>query len=208
MLMAENNHSHSFEFIGGALCLNFANTTDGHDLDGDHHEYLTRYDDLLRWAAQAGILTDIQLERIGQKAEDCPAEAAALLDNAILFREAIYRIFSQLHHGQQPPKADIDHLNLVLSDAMAHASLSYVSGNFLWDWPDDNDDLQRVLWPVARSAAELLLSAQRERVHLCANDTCGWVFLDTSKNHRRRWCSMESCGNLAKVRKHRKRQQK
>jgi predicted RNA-binding Zn ribbon-like protein len=58
-----------------------------------------------------------------------------------------------------------------------------------------------MLWPIVRSAAELLASDNLPFVRACSSNTCQWFFLDTSKNHRRRWCSMKLCGNRAKVRK-------
>jgi predicted RNA-binding Zn ribbon-like protein len=70
-----------------------------------------------------------------------------------------------------------------------------------WEWLVD-DDLVRVLWPVARSAAVLLVSEQLSRVRICDADTCRWLFLDTSKSGRRRWCDMKVCGNRAKARRH------
>jgi predicted RNA-binding Zn ribbon-like protein len=74
---------------------------------------------------------------------------------------------------------------------------------FAWTWPDEEElDLARLLWPVARSAAELLTSPDRQLVRECLGDNCGWLFLDTSKNHRRTWCSMQGCGNRAKARRH------
>ena len=67
----------------------------------------------------------------------------------------------------------------------------------------------RILWPVARSAGELLISDKLDRVRQCADDRgCGYLFVDTSRNRSRRWCSMESCGNRAKAHRHYQRQQK
>ncbi|MCL4370559.1 MAG: CGNR zinc finger domain-containing protein [Chloroflexi bacterium] len=59
-----------------------------------------------------------------------------------------------------------------------------------------------MLWPVARSAGELLTSSELGRVRKCAGYPCGRLFLDTSRNQSRRWCDMKSCGNLAKARRH------
>jgi predicted RNA-binding Zn ribbon-like protein len=58
------------------------------------------------------------------------------------------------------------------------------------------------LRPIARSAAELLTSETLSRVRECGGATCTWLFLDASRNRSRRWCSMESCGNRAKARRH------
>jgi predicted RNA-binding Zn ribbon-like protein len=59
-----------------------------------------------------------------------------------------------------------------------------------------------MLWPVVRDAADLLTSKELNRVGRCADERCGWLFVDTSRNRSRRWCSMESCGNRAKARRH------
>ena len=65
--------------------------------------------------------------------------------------------------------------------------------------------LDSALWPIADSAAKLLTSPDRKRIKECASNNCLWLFLDTTKNHKRRWCDMKSCGNRAKVREHRRR---
>ena len=59
---------------------------------------------------------------------------------------------------------------------------------------------------VALDAARILTSAERERVQSCGDPECGWFFLDTSRNHSRRWCNMQSCGNRNKVRRFYRRQ--
>jgi predicted RNA-binding Zn ribbon-like protein len=74
------------------------------------------------------------------------------------------------------------------------------SGHFEWEFDIKQDNLEAPLWPIARSAAEVLASDQLPFVRACASHTCEWLFLDESKNHRRRWCDMTKCGNRAKVR--------
>jgi len=55
----------------------------------------------------------------------------------------------------------------------------------------------------------LLTSSQRlNQVRQCRGDNCGWLFVDGSKNHSRRWCDMRDCGNRAKVRRHRLKQRR
>ena len=66
---------------------------------------------------------------------------------------------------------------------------------------DDLNDLDSLLWQIARSAADLLASEQLPFVRACSSKECEWFFLDTSKNHHRRWCDMKRCGNRAKVRR-------
>ncbi|WP_262848380.1 CGNR zinc finger domain-containing protein [Mumia quercus] len=58
---------------------------------------------------------------------------------------------------------------------------------------------------IAAAAAQLALAGRLDRVKICPADDCRWAFYDRSKNHSRQWCSMEVCGNRAKVRQHRER---
>ena len=88
---------------------------------------------------------------------------------------------------------------------MANLRLLPHEGHFDLEWDPDGSSLERPLWPIVRSAAELLTSGELARVHKCASDRCGWLFVDRSKNHSRRWCDMKECGNVAKVRRYRTR---
>jgi len=62
--------------------------------------------------------------------------------------------------------------------------------------------LDQLLPPIAWSAAELLRDPALTRVKCCSGRTCGWLFVDSSKNHSRRWCEMKDCGNREKARRH------
>jgi predicted RNA-binding Zn ribbon-like protein len=90
---------------------------------------------------------------------------------------------------------------------MPHHRLTAVQTEFVWQWDEDATDLDRVLWPIAQSAAELLTSPELARVRECAKEHCNWLFVDRSKNRSRRWCDMQECGNVAKVRRYRSRKQ-
>lgn len=62
--------------------------------------------------------------------------------------------------------------------------------------------LERILWPIAQSAAELLTSSELGTVRLCEAPDCAWLFLDQSCNRSRRWSDMKVCGNRQKARRH------
>jgi predicted RNA-binding Zn ribbon-like protein len=65
------------------------------------------------------------------------------------------------------------------------------------------DDLRLPLWLVSASAVELLTEGDLARVKQCPGaDDCGWLFYDTSRNGKRRWCSMEGCGSRVKMRRY------
>jgi len=76
------------------------------------------------------------------------------------------------------------------------AHIAKTAHGFAWNWDVDADALDAPVCPIALSAAELLISEERQRIGQCADDRgCGWLFLDTSKNHSRRWCDINDCGN-------------
>ena len=103
-----------------------------------------------------------------------------------------------------PPAArDVRLLNAFLVAALRHRRLEYRRGTtFFWSWTDgERNPFDSLSWPIVLAAAELLASDSRTQIHECADEGCGWLFLDTSRNRRRRWCTMESCGNRAKARR-------
>lgn len=190
-----------FELTGGRLCLDFANTVGNH-AGTSPNEHLRSYADLVSWGRQAGTLTREEAEHLLQQAAQYPQEAHAVLTRAIALREAIYRIFSRSAAGQPPPYDDLDLLNAALSEVLPHLRILWADGHFTWGWAGEQNALDRMLWPVIRDAAELLNSEELSRVRECADDVCGWLFLDRSKNRSRRWCDMKACGNKAKARRH------
>lgn len=201
--------------LGGRLCLDFANTLDGRGSEAPE-EYLRSYDALVRWARHADALPAERAERLRLAGEHYPAEAQAVLRRAAALREALFAVFAASSRNEVAPARDLALVNRELAEAMRRARLlpaaAAAGGGYHWEWPDEDDaerakdTLENVLWPIVRSAAELLTAPELALVRVCPGDNCGWLFLDTSKNHRRQWCSMEGCGNRAKARRHYARQ--
>jgi predicted RNA-binding Zn ribbon-like protein len=190
----------SFEFSGGALCLDFANTLG--DRPRACNETLHAHPDLLRWGVAAGLLDPGDQDSLARRARRRPGESAAGFERAIALRESLYRIFSARVSGRAPDRSDLDVLNEHLRPALTHLALEADEAGFHWDWTGSPEPADRLLWSVARSAAELLTSAELDRIRECASDRCGWLFLDHSRSRRRRWCDMKTCGNRAKARRH------
>lgn len=199
--MEKERHAGNLELVGGHLCLDFANTVSTHDAATDR-EYLAGYDDLVVWARHAGILTQPEAEALIHNAARQPGPAAAALGRAVALREMIYRIFSAFVEGREPGGMDLAALNAGLREASARLEIAPSAGGFEWTWVLDKDELDRVLWPIAGSAANLLTSADLGRVRQCARQGCDWLFVDLSKNQSRRWCSMELCGSRVKSRRY------
>jgi predicted RNA-binding Zn ribbon-like protein len=192
----------TWKLLGGYLCLDFANTADWHASD-QPEELLTSYAEFVSWSQQGDVLTEKQAKRLLRQAADRPEEAMAVLKRAIALREAIYEIFAAVAREQSPQAPDLTALNTALSEMLARSQIAPTETGFGWQWAGEEDALDRPLWSIARSAADLLTSDELQRVGQCADDRgCGWLFLDTSRNHTRRWCDIKDCGNRAKAHRH------
>ena len=198
--------SEDFDFAAGDLSLDFANTAEMHASDNPK-ELLNDYNDLVTWGQAAGLIPPEKANNLRQLAKQHPPEASAAYQRAIQLREASYRIFSNLSWEADINQEDLDILNQVLSQAFPHIRLMPTLTGFGWEWEHESEALEQIIWPVARSAADLLTSENLDRVSECEDDRgCGYIFLDMSRNRSRRWCSMESCGNRAKAMRHYQRQ--
>jgi predicted RNA-binding Zn ribbon-like protein len=188
-------------FVAGALSLDFVNTVGG-IRSGPHDDKLERYSDLLDWAVQGGALSRPAADTLAARARREPVEAARQLEEAKCFREALHAVFAAHLAGHAPPQEDVDRVNGKIGEALSHARLRPERGRYAWGW-EEAGALDAPLWAVARDAGDLLTEGRLERVTECASDTCGWFFLDSTKNHSRRWCDMKGCGNRDKVRRYR-----
>lgn len=176
-----------FKFLGGHPALDFINTVGGRTHTGTNRytvdrERLEAPEDLdTFWSAAAAVA-----RRRTTKTD---------LDRAIELRESLYRIFKAVIADRRPETRDVTLLN----DALPAQKLTFdgAAASFTTNDP---------LATIARSAAELLTSPNLARVRACGGESCGWLFLDTSRNRSRQWCDMADCGNVAKVRRFRDRQ--
>lgn len=198
----------TFELTGGALCLDFANTVDKRPDQEHRQDHLTSYADFLSWLIQTSSISLKEAQQLAGKVYRSPGKADRVCRRAITLREAIYRIFSAIASGRRPAGRDLDSLNSVISRMMARMRVVPEKGGFDWKWMVKGNSLDPVLWPIAKSAADLLTSDRLRSVRECAAEDCGWLFIDKSANQRRRWCDMKVCGNRAKARRHYERSRK
>ncbi len=188
-----------FDLTGGNVCLDFINTLDDRP-SSQPKELLNEYRDLARFGENTGIVTPAEFQRLATKARSEPSESEQALWRARELREALNEIFSAVESKQAASQTAIDKLNAVLHEAERHSRLVESEEGFAWRSDAASSTLTAILWPIARAARDLLTSAQLPMVRKCSSPTCQWFFLDSSKNHRRRWCDMTTCGNRDKVR--------
>lgn len=190
------------ELLRERLCLDFTNTT-GNYAHRRNNDFLTSYERLAAWARYVDILTDEEAQHLLGLAEQNPDEAERVFQEAVALRETLYHILKAEAHKSDPSDSDMQTFLKALTAGLPHMRMVRChEGDYVWEWAGNPDDLARVLWPVAWDAAELLKSDDLLDLRQCAAETCDWLFLDTSKNHSRRWCDMKSCGNRAKARTH------
>jgi predicted RNA-binding Zn ribbon-like protein len=193
---------HAMEFIGGALALDFTNTIGGTHRAPDH-EHLQEYDDLVDFAVQGGAISSTEERRLKSEARRHPLRAKEVLRRGLALREAIWRFFAARVAGVPGDSNDLTLVNREIGAALSHARVIPEENEFVWGW-DDEGSLDRPLWPIARSTADIISSPDAlAQLRECASETCEWLFLDRSRNHTRRWCDMNDCGGRGKVRRFR-----
>ncbi len=208
--MDARSDEYVFELVGGAVCLDFANTVSSYLAPaGQLVDHMTDYPSLLSWAHQAGLIDDATLARLRRVAVRHAGEVGRVLERAHELRAAVYAAFASAARGKRAPADALATLSGFHAGTSARQRLvartSAGTTAYELECSCEEDALDQMLWPVARSAIELLTSERHTRVRVCeaaSQETCTWLFVDESKNHSRRWCSMRDCGNRAKVRRH------
>ena len=188
-----------YEFLGGNLALDFANTVHSHGM-ADPGDDLKSAGDLVGWAAQAGLLRDAETRQLRR----APADEARFR-RALALRELLYGLFSRTAKGKKPQPETFQAFQSFYQNAMRYAEFHVEANHYRLTWRAAMHPLERVSQEITRSAADLLTSEALTRVRQCSGETCSWLFVDTSRNGMRRWCDMKACGNRAKVRRFRSR---
>ncbi len=192
-----------FDFCGGHLALDFANTVGTRG--GEPVEHLNTYGDLVAWGEARGVLSSGDAERVMRAASRDPIRAARALRRARDLRESIYGVFARRAAGKAPSAGDLSTLNRFVGLAYGTAQLVADRDRVLLAIAAPSDPLEGPFAPVVPAAVELLTGDRAALVGICADETCGWLFLDTTRNRTRRWCDMKECGNRNKVRRFRAR---
>jgi predicted RNA-binding Zn ribbon-like protein len=190
-----------FKFIGGDIALDLVNTVDwtaqGPDLDrlGDYPRFIA-------WAEGAGVIKKSEGAALRRRAALEPAEAARALGLAHRVRGAIQACAAALSRGSDPSRA-LRLLDPLLPRALTHLRLdrAATAPGIRPSWDGLGEALDSPLWPVLWSAIHLFTSPRAARIRLCPGESCGWAYVDTSRNGLRRWCEMSTCGTTAKNRR-------
>jgi len=208
MTDTDTTYSPPWSFQAGNLALDFANTVDWHASDNPG-ELLNSYEDLVSWAKDYSLITLDEFGHLTEEAQRDPDAASNVLKNAIDLRESIYRIFSAIANDASPEGNDLITLKEMWEQAINAGEIVRQEKGFSLNWEKHPPTFEKMLWPVCGAATDILLRHSLSQVGQCADDRgCGLLFIDTSRNHSRQWCSMDSCGNRAKAKRHYRRTKK
>jgi predicted RNA-binding Zn ribbon-like protein len=187
--------------VGGHIALDFVNTLGGRKADQDD-EYLHRYAHLIAWTQGAALLEREDAAALLDHAEARPREAADALAAVLRLRSHLDAVLRAATHALPPDPGDLGALRDGHRAALAAARLEPRDGGFAWYWPMTSPPaLAFPLWCITGQALDLLRFGPLDRLAECGH--CRWLFLDLSRNRTRRWCSMDTCGAIVKMRRYR-----
>ena len=206
-----------FQLVAGHPALDLINTLDNRYDPSRLEELLPTYDELLRFTLQSQLITDRQarkLQRLHASPDTTPSQRSEALRQVIALREHLASVtYALLDHSETANIQPATSLSALESTFKSAASVRLLApsppgtpSSFEWKLKGVGRDLNSPLWLLALSANDLLTSPAISRLRACASPACRWLFLDTSKNHTRRWCDMRVCGNRNKARQFQARQ--
>lgn len=194
--MVKNEKIDKISLDGGSPCFHFINTVHNW-VDATVPDYLLSPIDIVAWAKKAEVLGAEQARLLEQWTLSNPGRAKQGLMRAKELRKILHNIFHAISEQKKVNSIELQKFNSFLADFLPKMRLKNSRGKYVqyWDFPNQNVDV--ILAPLAKDAYDLLLSEKLDRIKNCPS--CGWIFLDTSRNGSRRWCSMKSCGSNVKA---------
>lgn len=192
---------------GGCLCLNFTNTIHSRT-ETPISDYLNSYEDMIIFADRTKILSKKQQETLRRYAAKYPDKAAKAFKKIKRVREELFVLFAALAGDKKPSEQAISRFNKTWPEAFSHLAVHYRSGMMQLSWKEEQDSLLLPLWMCIKSAYDLLFEVSADRIKACP--ACLWLFVDKTKNNKRRWCNSLTCGSVDKASRyyHRKKQQR
>lgn len=187
------------DLVGGAACLDFVNTTLNDDLPV---ERLHSFSDLLVLTQRLALLDTDTLASLKQLAEQNSGQAELVLQKAREIRQSMLLVFTALANGQtaQIKGQILSSFNRHINEALGERGFSIQGDELTHAWERPTTELMQVVWVFSLSAYNLLTTKDQTLIKQCG--ACSWFFLDETKNHRRKWCDMQTCGSHQKARRY------
>jgi len=193
---------HAFIFIGERLWLDFVNTDDMRR--GVRFDALREFETFVQWLEAANVLDGERSTGLRRRAQQQPAGAAAALVDARRVRASLRGLAERGNVTEKTRAETLSEINRILGRSAGTRRLEpRDDGTFTRSFVPVGDAFAGLMIPVVESAADALVVGELGRVRRCADARCPRVFYDNTKNGRRRWCDMATCGNRAKAARHR-----
>jgi len=186
---------------GGIACLDFVNSAYNTEKEVIV-ERLHTYSDILILAGRLELLDENVLKDLKIKAEKNTLEADQILKVARKIRQSMFHVFTALANGKMEDlsKEVLNDFNDAVKSALNNRIFIIVETELIFSWKDVLSNLMLPIWAFSLSAYELLKNEDQHLIKKCS--ACEWLFLDKTKNHRRRWCDMQTCGSSEKSRRY------
>ena len=181
----------SIHLLGDRLCLDFVNTTPSHaELS---------WEGLILLLGATRIVSAERGAKLLVLPQSDPLSAQGLLLRARRLSTSLRKALTAMHRKQKIAGEWVAPVNEILRITEGHDELTFEDGAWRMEFVAREGGLDWLLAAIARSAAELVAEGPKAPLRICANPQCGLFFYDKSRTHRRRWCSMSTCGNRSKV---------
>jgi predicted RNA-binding Zn ribbon-like protein len=195
-----SHHAHEVDIEDTFDFLNTDDTENGFPL-----ERLPTLGDALSWFVERGVIHGEGADRLGHQADADPTASARQLARIHAVRGALREVANALVDHRPPSEGALDTVNRALHARQVIELVPSTDGCVAVDHRHVGDPVDDALARLCDPLVTELTSGNPDRIRICDNDRCLWVFYDTSRTGRRRWCDMATCGNRAKAARHRAR---
>jgi predicted RNA-binding Zn ribbon-like protein len=184
------------DFVGGLPCLNFTNTAGGHTKIREV-ERIPTFGDVINWALYAELISPAEAKTLHAVIKTKPKDAPQRVRELQAFRESLHRLVTAIAHKEEPPRPDFTRVRGTISKALSAAELKPGESEFDWSADADVLGLGTVIARVALSAHHMLSREKPSQLRQC--EICTWLFIDRTKNQKRRFCRQDACGNKSRA---------
>jgi len=201
--MAKIKNIDTLTVDSSVLCCNFVNTVSSWKVAGSY-DYLDSYDSFLQWCQKLRVCSPDFLDGLRASAQGRDLETAQALERIKEVRGRLQRLITSISGGDTDQTALLlPEMAPLLGEAASRERLEFWGGQFHLGLRGAPEDLLAPLWHVIHSLKGLLLGNDPRRIKECPK--CGWVFLDQTKNGRRKWCNPQACGSTDKMERYNRR---
>ena len=181
---------------GGCVVFDFTNTI-GSRKEERLRDYLKTYPDFLLWVNRQGLLPQSRFNALSKLAKQEPEKGNIAFQKIVETREVLYALFSPLALNENPKKETVDKFNKLLQESFSYISIDIGNTKNEINFADVTLSYLEPLHIILKSAFDVLTQEEMARIKECPS--CGWLFLDKTKNKKRRWCNMLDCGSKDKA---------